>query len=422
MAFGIFKKNEERMAPPKAAKAPAAPAKPEPAAEPAAKPESQPAAKASPGAAKAPPAAVRDAPASAKPASPAKPPPDDFDELESLDFTGITIHEEKDPIDASVEEAAVAFANGDTEHCEAVLKDSVRVFEGMPGTEVLWLMLFDLYRVTGKREPFVAMELDYAKRYEKQPPVWRDVAQAAAVSSAAAGATALKGELVGANAAGLDALAQAVEKSEKPRLDFGRVKEIDAEGADRVLAMLARGKKLKRTVELLGMDNLVKLLDPKVKARDPGQALWRLLLECLQRQGKQEVFDEIAVDFAVTFELQPPEYVAPPAPAKKAAAAPVAPKPAETAPGDGALYLSGNMTGGGRIEGLDALLNQERAIIDMSGVNRLDFACAGVLLTAVRPAFLRGVSVTIRYPSYLVAALLKVVGVADITTIVNAKH
>jgi anti-anti-sigma regulatory factor len=58
----------------------------------------------------------------------------------------------------------------------------------------------------------------------------------------------------------------------------------------------------------------------------------------------------------------------------------------------------------------------------MSGVNRLDFACAGVLLTAVRPAFMRGVSVVIRYPSYLIAALLKVVGVADIATIVNAKH
>jgi ABC-type transporter Mla MlaB component len=415
MAFGIFKKNEERMAPPKAAKAPVAPPKPAPQAETARKPET-----AAPG--KAPAEQAKAPIPPAQPVAPAKPATEEFDDLESLDFTGITIHEEKDPIDAAIEEAAVAFANGDNGHCEAVLKDSLRVFEGMPGTEVLWLMLFDLYRAIGKREPFVAMEMDYAKRFEKQPPVWRDVALAAATSTGAAGATLFKGELLASNAAGLDALAQVVEKSDKPRLDLSRVKEVDAAGADRLLEIIARGKKLKHPVELLGMDALVKILDPKVKAKEPGQGIWRLLLECYQRQAKQEVFDEVALEFAITFEVQPPEYVAPLPSAKKVAAAAAAAKPVEAPPSDGALYLTGNMTGGGRIEGLDTCLNQEKAIIDMSGVNRLDFACAGVLLTAVRPAFMRGVSVVIRYPSHLIAALLKVVGVADIATIVNARH
>ena len=418
MAFGIFKKNEERMAPPKAAPAPVrkpeAPVTPAPQAKGSTAPVPQ---------AKGPAAPVPKSPAGSPVKAPPKPAADDFDDMESLDFTGITIQEEKDPVEAAVEEAAVEFATGDPAHCEAILKESIKTFANVPGTEVLWLMLFDLYRATGKREPFSAIELIYAKKFEKQPPIWKDSSgQPTAITTAAAGATPFKGELVAANAASLELILQTVEKTEKPRIDFARIKEVDAPAAERLLEILARGKKIKHPVEMLGLDNLIKILDPKVKARDPGQALWRLLLECYQRQAKPEVFDELALEFAITFEISPPSYEAPPATAKKPGAADAA-KPASPPPSDGALYLSGNLGGGGKIDGLEAILSgQEKAVIDMSGVNRIDFACAGVIFTSLKPACMRGVSITIRHPSHLVAALLKVVGVADIATIVHARH
>lgn len=392
MAFSIFKKNEERMAPPKAAKA-------APAAVPTRSPE----------------------PAVGGGKLPVKPAADELDDdLESLDFTGITIEEEKDPIDAAIEEAAVSFANDNAAHCEAVLKDSVKHFAGMPGTEVLWLMLFDTYRATGKRDAFVAMEMDYARRFERQPPVWRDVA-AQVGPVGAGGAILFKGDLVATNAAAFDMIALATEKTDKPRFDFSKVKDVDVAGSERLLAILARGKRIKHPVEMLGLDTLIKLLDPKVKAKDQGQPFWGLLLECYQRQGKQEVFDELALEFAITFEISPPSYEAPPV-TKKGAAVPVA-KAADVTPNDGVFYLSGNQTGGGKIEGLDAYLSGlEKAVIDMSGVTRIDFACAGVMFTSLQPACMRGVSIVIRHPSYLVAALLKVVGLTEIATIVNSRY
>lgn len=385
MALFSFKKNDEKMAPPKVAKPVPAPGK---------------------------------APAAGAVQAPPSVPPAIDDDLESLDFTGITVDDEKDPVDAAAEEAAIAYANDDAAHCEAVLRDSLRVFEGLPGTEVLWLMLFDILRMTNQREAFTQIDLEYAKRFEKQPPVWKNMAEQSAASGGTAGAMPFKGELVGANAAGIDAFRQLIEAADRPlRFDFSKVKAVDAAGCERLMEALARGKKLKRSIELLGLDTLIKLLDPLVAAKDRNQAYWQVLLECYQRQAKQEVFDEVALEFAITFELSPPAYEAPPASAKKAAPA----KPVEVRKDD-AFYLSGELNGGSKVDGLDDYVTgRDSIVIDMSGVVRIDFSCAGVLLSTLRPLCLRGVSITLRYPNYLVAALLKVVGLSGVATIVNAK-
>ena len=341
------------------------------------------------------------------------------DDLDSLDFTGITVEDDKDPIDATAEEAAIAYANGDASHCEAVLREGLKTFHDFPGTEVLWLMLFDILRMTNQRESFSRIELEYAKKFEKQPPVWTNMANQGSTTSGASGAVPFKGDLVGANTVGFDAFKQAIEAADKPlKFDFSKTKVVDPAGCGRLLEALARGKKLKRSIDLLGLDTLVKLLDPLVKAKDVNQPYWQVLLECYQRQAKQEIFDEVALDFAVTFELSPPAYEVPPASVKKAV---TVEKPAEPAKDD-AFYLSGSLSGGGKIDGLDAYVNgRDRVVLDMSGVVKIDFSCAGVLLSSLRPLCLHGVSVTLRYPNYLVAALLKVVGLTGVATIVNAK-
>jgi anti-anti-sigma regulatory factor len=418
MAFSFFKKPEEKMPPSKAAR---------PAATPQAPPPNNPGAKPAVVGAR-PPAAAAKAPASpstppnVKPAAPPPPSPAVEDDLESLDFTGIQLEEENDPVDATAEEAAIAFANEDEAQALTILKEGVKNFssvQGVPGTETLWLMLFDLYRLTGQHEPFMAMELEYAKRYEKQPPVWRQAAPDVAAGGAASGAILFKGDLVAANSSGFELAGQALAKAEKLRLDVGKVKVVDAGGAAQLIELLQRAKKAKKPIEMMGMDSLVKLLEPPVKAGDRAQALWQLLLECYQRQGKQAVFDELAFEFAVTFEISPPAYEAPSVAKKPASAA----KPAER-PADDALHLVGELRGGGRIDGLEDYLKlgHKRAIIDMSGVTRLDFAAAGVLFTTLQPTCKGGVSVVIRHPNYLVAALLRVVGLADAATVIDAKH
>lgn len=401
MVFSLFKKSDEKM-----------PVRP------AAKPRTP---------------ATPSSPASGFSQPPAGAPIDDFsrppvietDELADLDFTGIQIAEAGDPQDTAIEQAAIDFANDDDALAESVLVEAIKGAEKSDKTERLWLMLFDLYRVVGKREAFNGLELAYARLFEKQPPVWTESTPVATAAGRGSAATPFKGDLSGQNAVGLAQVGDALA-SPGSRLDFSKVKAIDADACEALLAIVAKARKKKVAFEFTGLDALAVLLEPRIAAQDPGQGLWRMLLECYQQQGRQEDFDNLAVDFAVTFEISPPSWEAAWVPAKlpaapKAAAGRLAPAAGSDASGD-AFMLQGDIRSG-RLDGLEAYLGEhEQAVVDMAAVNRMDFTSAGVLLNLVMPHWQRGVSVVLRHPNHMVAELLNVVGVGAMSKIVFARQ
>lgn len=408
MVFSLFKKAPEKMPTRPAAKprAPAAPAAtPAEGAVPAGPPSESPAAKQAP--------------------APARPPVDD--DLESLDFTGIQIEESLDPLDLAIEQAAIDFANEDDELAASVLSEQIQAADPSPKAERVWLMLFDLHRATGNRDGFAALELEYARRFEKQPPVWKDVAGGGDSPARAGGAAVLfRGDLVGSNAAGFAQLAQGLEANPKARFDFGKVKSVDVAGCEQLLAFLAGARKKKAPVELVGLESLVTLLAARIAEAATEQVYWRTQLECFQRQGRQEDFDNLAVDFAVAFEISPPSWDPLLAPAKPAAAAAKtadatkAAKAVERPAGD-AYIMSGEIRGG-KFDGLDAYLAaHEQSVLDMAAVERMDFTSAGTLLNILTSHWQRGVAITLRHPNRLVGELLNVVGVGAMVSVVYAK-
>jgi anti-anti-sigma regulatory factor len=410
MVFGIFKKPPEKMTARPAAKPKPmadAPTTAAPAAEARAPSGNAPALDWTPSTAAAVPSA---APAAAAQGF--------DDDLESLDFTGIQLQEETDPLQAVIEQVAISYANGGDDEAMELLTDAVRSPDNSPQADRLWMMLFDLCQVTGNRAGFTEIELEYAQRFEKQPPVWKEPRVADAVAAAGGAATLFKGDLVAANSAGFDAALQVLEKGPKLRLDLAKVKAVDPDGCARLSAIAERAKKLKRECEWLGMDVVAALLQAKVAEQDRNQPYWRLLLEIYQRQAKQEDFENLAVDFAIAFEISPPSYEAPPKVATKAEKAPVA----VVKRADDAFYMEGEIAGG-RVDGLDPWLkDREQAVIDMSGVARMDFVSAGQMLNVVTPHWQRGASIVIRQPNALVAELLAVVGMAEMAKILVAKR
>lgn len=364
------------------------------------------------------------------------PPTAEADELADLDFTGIQIEEAGDPQDAAIEQAAIDFANGEDALAESVLQEALKGAAKSDKTERLWLMLFDLYRVVGKREAFNGLELNYARLFEKQPPVWAEVAAEAETAARGSAATAFKGDLVAANSVGLAQLAEALANPGS-RLDLSKVKAIDADACEVLLNCVAKARKKKVGFEFVGLDALAVQLEPKIAAQDPGQGLWRMLLECYQQQGRQDDFDNLAVDFAVRFEISPPSWEAAYVPAKaanaagaaKAGARPAAAVTAATAATVAAAGVSGDAFAlrgeirSGRLDGLEAYLAEhEQAVVDMAAVTRMDFSSAGMLLNLVMPHWQRGVSVVLRHPNHLVGELLNVVGVGAMATIVFARQ
>lgn len=328
-----------------------------------------------------------------------------------------------DPVDARVEEAAVLFANAQDAAARVALESAVREFRSGAG-ERLWLMLFDLYRLLGQKSAFEALGLDYARAFEKSPPGWCDKSDAQAggkAKPALAGSVLFKGDLVGANAAGFAAIAQSLERSPKLRLDLAKVTGFDAPGCAMLLDLLQRSRKAGREIELLGRDALGALLEKSiVPGRAEGRECWLLLLEILQLQGRQEAFEDMAINYAVTFEVSPPSWeparVAAPEPEQKALAA------NGQAAGAEAYALRGEIRGS-RFGDLAAYVaGVDTVLIDCSGLNRMDFVSAGALLNVLTPIRRTGKHVVFRHANHLVGELFTVIGLSSVATLIFAKH
>lgn len=410
MVFSFFKKQPEKMvAKPAAKPRPAAPPAEAPAA-PAARPP------------------VR----GEAPAAPAQEAPAEVRELPPLDFTSpsdfsdfsqspadIHVEHDLDPVQSDVEQAAVLFANGQDAAARALLEAAVQVHRTGPG-ERLWLMLFDLYRVTAQQAAFEALSIEFARTFEKSPPSWREApAPAAATGKGGVASLLFKGGLTGDNDAAFAALDQALDKSPRLRADLSKITTFDDLGCERLLGVLAKATKKKCDLELIGRDALIGRLEQHVgagRAEDPG--VWLLLLDLYQLQGRQETFEEMAIQYAVTFEMSPPSWDP-----KRVARAeePPAPDSAEDESPSGAYVVRGEVRSS-RFPDLPAYAEQhEVVVLDFSEVTRLDFVSAGTLTNLLGKARNQGKRIAIRHPNHLVSELLAVVGVTAVAELVHRK-
>lgn len=348
-------------------------------------------------------------------------PPSDFSDFKfsqsSLDFQ---IETEVDPIDAQAEEAAVLFANNQDKAAQAVLENALHAHRSGPA-ERLWLMLFDLYRLSGQQQAFEAMEIEYARAFEKSPPGWRSkTPDKGRVPESVAGSVLFKGDLLGSNTAAFEAVRQALEKSRKMRLDLSKVKRIDPEGCGGLLKLLMQARKNKREIELLGREALGELVQGSVETgKAEGKEYWLLLLEICQLQGRQEAFEEVAIDYAVTFEESPPSWetgrVAAPEPAVAMPVVPIGDA------GDDGYILAGEIKSS-RFGDLATYANvHDPVLIDCAELKRMDFISAGALLNALTAIRSSGKQIVFRHPNHLVAELFAVVGLNAVATVVFSK-
>jgi ABC-type transporter Mla MlaB component len=360
---------------------------------------------------------------------------EDFSDSEFLQLShDFQVESDLDPVNAPAEEAAVLFANDQDQAAQMVLENALRSQES-GAAERLWLMLFDLYRISGQRSPFEAMGVDYARAFEKSPPSWGDETQAAQPAEAAknkGGNVIFKGDLVGGNAASFDAMRQALGNNHVLRLDVSRIGKIDAEGCAHFLEFLSYARKNKRSVDLRGRDVLIALARDCVaagKEKTPvsGKKCWQLLLELFQQQGQREVFEELAIDYAVTFEESPPSWeagrvTAPEPDAQEESEAQDAAVEENHAEDETAYALSGEVKSA-RFSDLPAFAQTKDALlIDCAKLTRIDFVSAGALLNVLTAVRNSGKPVVFRHPNRMVAELFRVVGLTGMASVVFAKQ
>lgn len=248
-----------------------------------------------------------------KPSSPAhKPTPDaeapQHETMLTMDMggsSGIVVEETSGAPQSQVDEAAILYASGQNEMTERLLKEVVATDDRRA-----WHMLFDLYAIQSREKEFEQLALEYAMRFESSPPVWQKIGGGSSKAQNAQTATSLElpGLLDKKATVTLRESIATTDKKATVRIDFSRIEMVDEAGADECTQILSAARKAKRKLQVSGVDRLTALLQDLNRATHSRAVHWLLLLELYQTLGRQEAFEDLAVDYAVRFEVSPPSW------------------------------------------------------------------------------------------------------------------
>jgi hypothetical protein len=225
--------------------------------------------------------------------------------------------------DPELDEAVIAFANADFELCEQSLSSLVGAGGSRSQHAETWLVLFDLYRAIGQQHKFESLALDYAQQFGWSAPQWfslpKLVAEAAADEKPASGGPAaprIDGSIgwVSPDVVDMDAVArlrsQTLQMPLPWVLDWSAVRSVDPEAAHQ-LSLLFRGW-AGQAIEMrwLGGERLLNVLADTAPTgvRDADPVYWLLRLDALRLANRPDQFDEVAIDYCVTYEVSPPSW------------------------------------------------------------------------------------------------------------------
>jgi ABC-type transporter Mla MlaB component len=325
--------------------------------------------------------------------------------------SGIVVEENTGAPQSPVDEAAILYASGQNEMAEHMLREVLETDDRRP-----WLMLFDLYAIQNREKDFEQLAVEYAMRFESSPPVWQKIGGSGS-SKAQPAQTAASLELPGL----LDIKATAVlresiastDKKATVRIDFSRIEMVDEAGADDCTQILGAARKAKRKLQVSGVDRLTALLLDLNRATHSRPVHWLLLLELYQTLGRQEAFEDLAVDYAVRFEVSPPSW-------SEVQAAEVVQAAAAEPSGD-ALQLKGDIDPGNEsaMQQLsDYATAHDDIQVDLAQVTRIDYASVSHLISVLMQCLGSGKSITLRGHNALIHELFRVMGIDQLARLV----
>lgn len=327
-----------------------------------------------------------------------------------------------------IEEAAILFANGQVEMVEQLLRDAIRQDSVGNAAHTVWAMLFDLYQVSGQRQPFDSLSIEYANKFEMSPPAWVDTigTEAQTAPTGAAPVVSFSGKIDNTIVKQLERAQDLAQNNVALRLEFARVTDVDPIGCGLLLRVLKKLQKSGNDLVLVGAQELVDKIRSilAVGRRDETEAPWLLLLEILQLLNREKDFEEASIDYCVTFEVSPPAFVAPGN--KVTSAAHEYPLPhGDSATAVDCFMMPEVIEGSTNhlvlaIAAYAALHNPAR--IDCSRLRRVTFSAAGQLLSGLASFRGNGTVLELHNVNHLVAALFTMMGIRDIVRILPSKN
>lgn len=239
--------------------------------------------------------------------------------------------------DPELDEAVIAFANADFDQCERCLLDLIQPGAARFDHTETWMALFDFYRALDLPQPFDNLAVTFAQKFGLSAPQWyslpdkvaRFLAQqksAAKTAAAEASSSAVPESNTPPSAPepahgwiapqeiDSEAVAQLrTEILQLPRpwvMDWSAVKNLTPEGADTLGQLIRQWAREPIELHWIGSDTLLSVLGDLAPtgSRSVDPAYWMLHLDVLRMCNNPIQFDEVAIDYCVTYEQSPPSW------------------------------------------------------------------------------------------------------------------
>ena len=331
---------------------------------------------------------------------------------------------------AVVEEAALLFASSQSEIAEQLLEQAIEGDDLGGATASVWWMLLDLYRIDNKQQQFDDLSVNYAHKFESSPPAWDEQLTLSPhtdlqVQDLAIAAVSFSGKL-DANVTKYLERAQKLAVSHPAlRLEFTRITSVDAIGCGLLLRTLRKLQKSGIDLILVAPNQLTEAIRSIlcIGRRDETAAPWLLLLEILHLLNNEQAFEDVSIDYSITFEVSPPPFIAP----KSKVLVALDKNTLNQQSIKSREHFLMPILIEGRVDELllkikTYAINHNPTLIDCSRLIRIDFNAAGQLMNGLLPIIEQGRKIELHEVNHLVAALFKVMGLQDVISISTRKN
>ena len=305
------------------------------------------------------------------------------------------------PLSHVMDEAAVLFANGQSNEAKALLLQATRTDSGSKDHQLAWWMLFDLALAEHQADFFDHLALTYAKKFETSPPQWQTSTQDSgqAQSQPELPVLSFRGKLTEASLAALEQLQQIGLRHHHFVMEFAAITDMTISGCAGFLDVLKRWQKASCDISIRSGDAVVSRIRECIQPgrRDSDDAGWLRLIELLRLMNADEAYEAACVDYSVTYEMSPP---ASPQPQTKAALQ----TPVFTLPTLISLPIDKLLA-----QTSEYAQQSPKLVLDSRYLRRIEFSAATPWLTGLQQ-LAQGKVVECRDTSFLVGRLLQLVG------------
>ncbi len=315
-----------------------------------------------------------------------------------------------------IEDSALSHANGQTSEALRCVEAAIDGGKLGPWAMQAWLIRFDLYMQLGLKAAYDSAADHFAEVFERSAPTWmpRDPI-VRSPSTNTRPIVNISGQLSQASASPLAALRKTVERYDGVQLDFARFEGADTEGCRHLLFALQSLAEKNKDVRIVNAEGLLQNIATHTVMGEATRAVlpWLLRIELLRMLGRKADFEEVAVDYAVTYGVSPPSWPDLPVASRH-----------ENAPK--AMMSDACSAAGDVIAPADDLLARIRAyaayhhpiVIDLSRARRMDFVSASQFVKLLTELSERHEGIEIRGANEMVSTLLVMMGLGNVARII----